>query len=40
LINALHVDPVMLRLALRGAARPMLVTDAMLPVAAQMFNRR
>ncbi len=27
-----HVDPVMLRLALRGAAHPMLVTDAMPPV--------
>jgi N-acetylglucosamine-6-phosphate deacetylase len=27
-----HVDPVMLRLALRGRARPMLVTDAMPPV--------
>ncbi|MPZ57225.1 MAG: N-acetylglucosamine-6-phosphate deacetylase [Rhizobiales bacterium] len=27
-----HVDPAMLRLALRGAARPMLVTDAMPPV--------
>jgi N-acetylglucosamine-6-phosphate deacetylase len=27
-----HVDPAMLRLALRGAAQPMLVTDAMPPV--------
>jgi N-acetylglucosamine-6-phosphate deacetylase len=27
-----HVDPAMLRLALRGAAHPMLVTDAMPPV--------
>jgi N-acetylglucosamine-6-phosphate deacetylase len=27
--DGFHVDPVMLRLALRGRARPMLVTDAM-----------
>src|SRR5262249_34892712 len=27
-----HVDPAMLRLALRGTAHPMLVTDAMPPV--------
>jgi N-acetylglucosamine-6-phosphate deacetylase len=28
-VDGEHVDPVMLRLALRGVARPMLVTDAM-----------
>lgn len=32
IVDGMHVDPVMLRLALRGAARPMLVTDAMPPV--------
>ena len=32
IVDGVHVDPVMLRLALRGAARPMLVTDAMPPV--------
>jgi len=30
--DGVHVDPAMLRLALRGTARPMLVTDAMPPV--------
>ena len=30
--DGIHVDPAMLRLALRGPARPMLVTDAMPPV--------
>jgi N-acetylglucosamine-6-phosphate deacetylase len=30
--DGVHVDPATLRLALRGAARPMLVTDAMPPV--------
>src|SRR5213079_3605853 len=30
--DGIHVDPVILRLALRGAAHPMLVTDAMPPV--------
>ncbi len=30
--DGVHVDPAMLRLALRGAAHPMLVTDAMPPV--------
>src|SRR3954471_13308188 len=30
--DGIHVDPAVLRLALRGAARPMLVTDAMPPV--------
>ncbi len=29
IIDGHHVDPAMLRLAIRGAARPMLVTDAM-----------
>jgi N-acetylglucosamine-6-phosphate deacetylase len=29
IVDGEHVDPAMLRLALRGAARPMLVTDAM-----------
>jgi N-acetylglucosamine-6-phosphate deacetylase len=32
IVDGVHVDPVMLRLALRGDARPMLVTDAMPPV--------
>ena len=32
IVDGVHVDPVMLRLALRGKARPMLVTDAMPPV--------
>jgi N-acetylglucosamine-6-phosphate deacetylase len=32
IVDGSHVDPSMLRLALRGAARPMLVTDAMPPV--------
>jgi N-acetylglucosamine-6-phosphate deacetylase len=35
IVDGVHVDPVMLRLALRGAARPMLVTDAMPPVGGQ-----
>ncbi|HEX4557058.1 MAG TPA: N-acetylglucosamine-6-phosphate deacetylase [Xanthobacteraceae bacterium] len=30
--DGVHVDPAMLRLALRGAAKPILVTDAMPPV--------
>jgi N-acetylglucosamine-6-phosphate deacetylase len=30
--DGLHVDPAMLRLALRGVGRPVLVTDAMPPV--------
>jgi len=34
-VDGVHVDPAMLRLALRGAARPMLVTDAMPPVGGQ-----
>ena len=32
IVDGVHVDPVMLRLALRGKARAMLVTDAMPPV--------
>jgi N-acetylglucosamine-6-phosphate deacetylase len=32
IVDGVHVDPVMLRLALRGVARPILVTDAMPPV--------
>ena len=32
IVDGVHVDPAMLRLALRGAAIPMLVTDAMPPV--------
>ena len=32
IVDGFHVDPAMLRLALRGRARPMLVTDAMPPV--------
>jgi N-acetylglucosamine-6-phosphate deacetylase len=32
IVDGVHVDPIMLRLALRGAARPILVTDAMPPV--------
>jgi len=32
IVDGAHVDPAMLRLALRGAGHPMLVTDAMPPV--------
>jgi hypothetical protein len=32
IVDGVHVDPAVLRLALRGAGRPMLVTDAMPPV--------
>jgi N-acetylglucosamine-6-phosphate deacetylase len=32
IVDGEHVDPAMLRLALRGLARPMLVTDGMPPV--------
>ena len=32
IVDGVHVDPAMLRLALRGLAKPMLVTDAMPPV--------
>ncbi len=34
--DGVHVDPAMLRLALRGAGRPILVTDAMPPVGGAM----
>lgn len=32
IVDGIHVDPAMLRIALRGVAKPMLVTDAMPPV--------
>jgi N-acetylglucosamine-6-phosphate deacetylase len=32
IVDGVHVDPAMLRLALRGAGHPLLVTDAMPPV--------
>ena len=32
IVDGIHVDPAMLRLALRGRGRPLLVTDAMPPV--------
>jgi len=35
IVDGFHVDPAMLRLALRGLAHPMLVTDAMPPVGGQ-----
>ena len=35
IVDAVHVDPAMLRLALRGLGDPMLVTDAMPPVGGQ-----
>jgi len=35
IVDGAHVDPAMLRLALRGHGRPMLVTDAMPPVGGQ-----
>jgi N-acetylglucosamine-6-phosphate deacetylase len=35
IVDGAHVDPAMLRLALRGSAQPMLVTDAMPPVGGQ-----
>jgi N-acetylglucosamine-6-phosphate deacetylase len=38
IVDGVHVDPVMLRLALRGNARPMLVTDAMPPVGGQQTS--
>lgn len=38
IVDGAHVDPAMLRLALWGAARPMLVTDAMPPVGGSRFN--
>jgi N-acetylglucosamine-6-phosphate deacetylase len=38
--DGIHVDPAVLRLALRGAGRPMLVTDAMPPVGGQRASFR
>jgi N-acetylglucosamine-6-phosphate deacetylase len=38
IVDGVHVDPVMLRLALRGVARPMLVTDAMPSVGGKRAN--
>ena len=36
IVDGVHVDPAMLRLALRGLAQPMLVTDAMPPVGTEL----
>jgi N-acetylglucosamine-6-phosphate deacetylase len=36
IVDGMHVAPSMLRLALRGSARPMLVTDAMPPVGGRL----
>ena len=38
IVDGVHVDPAMLRLALRGQARPILVTDAMPPVGGAKSN--
>jgi N-acetylglucosamine-6-phosphate deacetylase len=38
IVDGVHVDPAVLRLALRGSARPMLVTDAMPPVGGKKPN--
>ncbi len=38
--DGIHVDPVMLRLALRGAGHPMLVSDAMPPVGGRQTTFR
>jgi N-acetylglucosamine-6-phosphate deacetylase len=38
IVDGVHVDPAVLRLALRGLARPMLVTDAMPPVGGRRSN--
>ena len=45
IVDGVHVDPAMLRLALRGKAHPMLVTDAMAPTGGNqrefsLFGRR
>jgi N-acetylglucosamine-6-phosphate deacetylase len=40
IVDGVHVDPAMLRLALRGAARPILVTDAMPPVGGERATFR
>jgi len=38
IVDGVHVDPAMLRLALRGLGRPMLVSDAMPPVGGSRAN--
>jgi len=38
IVDGVHVDPAMLRLALRGLGHPMLVTDAMPPVGGSSAN--
>jgi N-acetylglucosamine-6-phosphate deacetylase len=38
IVDGVHVDPAVLRLALRGAGHPMLVTDAMPPVGGSQAN--
>jgi N-acetylglucosamine-6-phosphate deacetylase len=38
IVDGVHVDPAMLRLALRGLGRPVLVTDAMPPVGGSRSN--
>ena len=38
IVDGVHVDPAMLRLALRGLGRPMLVSDAMPPVGGSRSN--
>ena len=38
IVDGVHVDPAMLRLALRGLGHPMLVTDAMPPVGGSRAN--
>lgn len=38
IVDGIHVDPTMLRLALRGAGCPILVTDAMPPVGGSVKN--
>ncbi len=40
IVDGMHVDPAMLRLALRGDARPILVTDAMPPVGGTQVELR
>jgi N-acetylglucosamine-6-phosphate deacetylase len=40
IVDGVHVDPAMLKLALRGASRPMLVTDAMPPVGGRKLGFR
>jgi N-acetylglucosamine-6-phosphate deacetylase len=38
IVDGVHVDPAMLRLALRGRGRPLLVTDAMPPVGGRRLS--